>query len=228
MTGSTRTRVAQPLKIRQSTGIQKLYQRERTVVGGPVATADTLGNHWAIQAQDEVDLITITGGPTGGTYTLTFEGQTTGAIAYNAPAHTVQDALEGLDAIGPGNVAVTGDAGGVYIVSFQGALGAQPLPNLTATPSLTGGSSPGVAITTPQQGSRNDRSVNLSTGRFDDPMPTSSPLAEAPTSARVEGGHQFYIVGTVTPPPDDRTLLIAQRLARGGKTFSSRIPWPTT
>ena len=39
---------------------------------------------------DEVQTVTITGGPTGGTFTLTWGGQTTAAIAYNATAATVQ------------------------------------------------------------------------------------------------------------------------------------------
>jgi hypothetical protein len=33
---------------------------------------------------NEIQQVAITGGPTGGTFTLTYSGQTTGAIAYNA------------------------------------------------------------------------------------------------------------------------------------------------
>jgi hypothetical protein len=49
---------------------------------------------------NEVQRITITGTPTGGTFTLTFQGNTTAPIAYNASAATVVAALEAL----PGNV----------------------------------------------------------------------------------------------------------------------------
>jgi YD repeat-containing protein len=45
-------------------------------------------------------------GAYGGTFTLSFSGQTTSSIAYNASASTVQAALEGLSNIGAGNVAV--------------------------------------------------------------------------------------------------------------------------
>jgi hypothetical protein len=45
---------------------------------------------YAADALQEVDL---TGDITGGTFTLTFEGDTTSAIAYNASASTVQSAL---------------------------------------------------------------------------------------------------------------------------------------
>jgi RHS repeat-associated protein len=42
-----------------------------------------------------------------GTYTLTHNGQTTSAIAWNATAATVQSALEALSTVGAGNVLVT-------------------------------------------------------------------------------------------------------------------------
>ncbi len=41
----------------------------------------------------------ITGAPTGGTFTLTFEGATTAAIAYNAAAAAVESALETRGAV---------------------------------------------------------------------------------------------------------------------------------
>jgi hypothetical protein len=60
--------------------------------------------------------------PTGGTYTLTFAGNTTGAIAYNASSGTVQTALNALTSItNQGGVTVTGSyntAGGL-VVSFN-------------------------------------------------------------------------------------------------------------
>jgi hypothetical protein len=53
---------------------------------------------------------TITATPTvsGGTYTLTFGGATTAAIAYNATAAVVDSALEALSSIGAGGVVVAG------------------------------------------------------------------------------------------------------------------------
>jgi hypothetical protein len=53
---------------------------------------------------DEVQ--TIHNGAVGGTYTITFDGQTTAPIAYNAGAATVKGALEAL--VNVNNVAVTG------------------------------------------------------------------------------------------------------------------------
>jgi hypothetical protein len=59
---------------------------------------------------DSVQQVQLTGAPTGGTFTLSFSGQTTAAIAYNASAATVQAALQGLSSIGSGNVLVAGAA----------------------------------------------------------------------------------------------------------------------
>lgn len=99
---------------------------------------------------DKVQTVTITGTPTGGTFTLTVAGATTGNIAYNASAATVQTAIQALGtgfAFG-GNPAqtatVTGSAGGPYTVTFAITGAAGPI---TADGSaLTGGSSPTVTV----------------------------------------------------------------------------------
>jgi hypothetical protein len=69
---------------------------------------------------DEVQTITISNGVTGDTYTLTYDGNTTAAIAYNATSATVQAALEAIDGIAPGDIVVTGD--GPHVVTFGGTL----------------------------------------------------------------------------------------------------------
>ncbi|HEY5312857.1 MAG TPA: autotransporter-associated beta strand repeat-containing protein, partial [Pirellulales bacterium] len=66
-----------------------------------------------------------------GTFTLTINGQTTTAIAYNATTATVQTALQTLTSIGTGNVVVTGSAG-AYLVTFQGALALATQPLMVA------------------------------------------------------------------------------------------------
>lgn len=89
------------------------------------------------------EVVTLTEGTsmTAGTYTLTFGGQTTTAIAYNATAATIQAALEALSTIGVGNVTVTG--GGidtaVATVTFVNKLGYTNVGAVTADlTSLTG------------------------------------------------------------------------------------------
>lgn len=64
-------------------------------------------------------VVTIGGSPTGGTFTLSFGGQTTAGIAFNATAAAVQAALEALSNLDPGDVTVTGNAGGPYTVKID-------------------------------------------------------------------------------------------------------------
>lgn len=103
---------------------------------------------------NEVQTITVTGTPTGGTFTLTFQGQTTAAIAYNATAAQVKAALVAAsDDLGTDDITVTGSAGGPYTVTFVGSQeGGQDQPAITATASLTGGTTPNVSIATSTSG----------------------------------------------------------------------------
>ena len=110
-----------------------------------------------VQAKyDEVQTITITGAPTGGTFTLTFGANTTATINWNDPASTVQTRLQALASIGAGNALVTGGPGPgtPFTVEFSSTLGyaSQSLITL-GTNSLTGGTSPNVSITRAQAGS---------------------------------------------------------------------------
>lgn len=57
---------------------------------------------------NEVVTITKSGTVSGGTFTITFGGQTTSAIAYNANAATIETAFEALSSVGAGNGTVAG------------------------------------------------------------------------------------------------------------------------
>lgn len=67
----------------------------RTIIAGPV---------------NEKQTITITGSPTGGSWPLTFDGQTVTGIAHNAAPLAVQNALESLPNIAVGDVYISGAA----------------------------------------------------------------------------------------------------------------------
>jgi len=83
------------------------------------------------------------GGATGGTFTLTFGGQTTSALAYNANAAAVKAALEALSTIGSGKVEVTAITGG-FEVYMKGALAGNHDQITGDVSSLTGATSPAV------------------------------------------------------------------------------------
>lgn len=88
------------------------------------------------------NVLTITGTPTGGTFTITGStAGTTSALAYNASAATVQTAMR-LLGTNYASTLVTGSAGGPYTVTNMFA-------NVTLTTSaagLTGGTSPDVVV----------------------------------------------------------------------------------
>lgn len=111
---------------------------------------------FVVQAEwDEIQTVTITGGPTGGTFTLVFGGQTTAALNWNATAAQVQTALQALSSINANNALVTGGPGPgtAFTVEFTAALGYAPQALITlGTNSLTGGVSPGVSIARVQSG----------------------------------------------------------------------------
>jgi hypothetical protein len=107
------------------------------------------GNSNALQT------VTLTGGPTGGNYTLAYGGQTTVPIPYNAPAQSVpstginavlsvQSALEAV--IGKGLVFVSGAAGGPYTVAILNSNAVAPSALTLSSNNLTGGAAPNVTI----------------------------------------------------------------------------------
>jgi hypothetical protein len=99
---------------------------------------------------NEIQRIAISGGPAGGGLTVTFGGQTSASIAYNATADLIRQRLEAMSSIGAGNVKVTGGPLPNYevYVEFVGDLGLANVAAMTTTDSLTGGSSPASAVTT--------------------------------------------------------------------------------
>jgi hypothetical protein len=105
------------------------------LTGGTVGVVHTV---LGVPAVSAVQTITLTNDPTDGTFTLTHESNTAVALAYNAAAADVENALAALSSIGAGNVVVTGAPMGPYTVSFQGAMGSMPVALITVVSNLTG------------------------------------------------------------------------------------------
>ncbi len=95
---------------------------------------------------DEKQQLLQKGSPTGGTFTLALDGTATDPIDYNATAGAIQAALEAK--LGTGNVLATGGPinSQAVAVQFAGSLGDAGRSLMVATSSLTGGSSPTVAV----------------------------------------------------------------------------------
>jgi len=74
----------------------------------------------------EVQKLTTTSAATAGTFTLTYDGYTTAALAYNATTAQIQSALEALPNLNTGDITVSGkrlDQGGDTIFTFSNTLG---------------------------------------------------------------------------------------------------------
>ena len=109
--------------------------------------------------KNEIETVTVSA--TSGQFTLafTYNGttNTTTNIAYNASAATVLNALTATALIGPSDVAVSGNAGGPWTVTFQGQYATQPIQQLVGasatSPNQLAGASASITVTTPQNGS---------------------------------------------------------------------------
>lgn len=104
----------------------------------------------AALAANELQLVIVDA--TGGTFTLTYSAQTTAATAFNATAAAVQAALEALSNIAPGDVLVTGIAGGPWQVEFMGTLANTDVAKMTGSGAALTGGSQSVAVVTTRPG----------------------------------------------------------------------------
>ena len=91
---------------------------------------------------------------TGGTFTLTFNGQTTAPIAFNATNAVTQAALEALSNIDPGDVLVTGNAVNTanQTVAFRGQHAETNVAQITGDAAGLTGTTPTVATATSAAG----------------------------------------------------------------------------
>lgn len=114
---------------------------------------------------NEVQKVTVVG--TGGTFKLTFSGQQTGGIAFNAATSAVKTALEALSNIGENEVSVTGTPGN-YTITFAGTLAEKDQPQITIDSStLTGAGATG-SVETVTEGGQKIAGVLFDTVEFAD------------------------------------------------------------
>lgn len=148
-------------------------ERQRGVVpiANPVTTGVISGGKFETEAAlEEIDYVLIgfvdevqevKVDATAGQIKLTFEGQQTGNIAYNATAAKMREELEALSNVAPGDVEVSGgpgNSGGTtpYVVKFKAAWAGQNVAQMTGangTTPLSGGGA-AVTVSTKSQGSK--------------------------------------------------------------------------
>lgn len=137
MGSGSRQKILQP-----GTAMAKITVGPDTGKIGPVQAAGTA----------EVQTLTPSGTISGGTFTITFNGQVTSAIVFNATAATIQAALEALNNVEVGDVVAAGgpiNTTPVTLTYYNNLQGDQP--QVTIQSSLTG-STPAVTPTTTTAG----------------------------------------------------------------------------
>ena len=148
-----------------STGVDNIATNRASASPGdafpadPDITASDATNAGRLGALAEVQTLTTTGTPTGGTWTLTILGVTTGNITYNCtatggvagpPATSVKAAI---DAAIPGNtVAVAGGPFPATPITLTFPTAYTQVAQATVTTALTGGTTPTITPTTTTPG----------------------------------------------------------------------------
>ena len=120
--------------------------------GGGVQTSAT--RHFTVAVpRNEIQSVRVSNA-TGGTFTLTFSGQTTAPIAFNATAAQVQAALEALSNVGSGNLSVTGGDVNTspVVITFIGVYAGVDVPTFSADATALTGTTPTVTVGFIQQG----------------------------------------------------------------------------
>jgi sugar lactone lactonase YvrE len=117
-----------------------------------------------INASDELVTLTTDVPPGTGTFTLTFGGQTTANLNWNATAAQVQSKLAALSTIGDGNVSCTGGPinSAAVKVKFVGTLAKQDVGAITASSSMTQ-TSPVMSVTITTDGNSGVNELQLIT-----------------------------------------------------------------
>lgn len=150
-----------------ATDVSQITADASSLTGGAVNVSTVQDSAAAV---NEIETVTLDSGPTGGTFTLTFNGETTAGIAYDASAATVQAALEALATPVPGDFSVSGADGGPWSVTFTGAYAGTDVTEMTGSgASLTGGGSQTLTAntTTTATGPNNwNDAENFSTGNL--------------------------------------------------------------
>lgn len=104
-----------------------------------------------------VQVVTIVGTPTGGTFTLAVGGAVTGPLAYNATTAAVQSAIRALGTAWAG-ATVAGTAGTTYTVTLS-PVGGAAAPIVANGAALTGGTGTAVVVAQSPDSDSNLRAI---------------------------------------------------------------------
>ena len=116
------------------------YETEYEIEYGTTEAYGSSGGAGTIGPRDELQILQVRVAHEG-QYKLSFEGETTADIAFNASPATIQSALRALPAIGSGGVSVKSAPGNSftleYEIAFEGPLAKTDVPKLKVKPGTT-------------------------------------------------------------------------------------------
>jgi hypothetical protein len=168
-----------------------------------VARAVAIDNY--IPAFNDQQRLTEFGAPTGGTFTFTFNGQTTGALAYNITAAALKTAIEALSSVGAGNTVVTGGPLNTapITIEFVGTLAGANQPAITVnTAGFTGGTSPGITVTNVRDGAAAQTAVEkaVTVASVDAAGANSDATTKSAVAADLQANRELgFIINVVDP-----------------------------
>lgn len=135
------------------TGLDIAFRRDEATVSGS-AIGQNMDDP-IYMTGPAVYTMAMTGAPVGGTFTLTYGGDTTAAIDYDATAAEIQTALWALASVQPGNIFASGGPlnSASVLLQFSGALANMAIAGFTVDDTgLTGGTTPEITLTETQAG----------------------------------------------------------------------------
>jgi hypothetical protein len=194
-------------------GYQPIYVFGSTSANGFWVCGDTKAS-WLLKidgtvrkegGQLDVQTLSVTGTPTGGSFTLSLAGSRSGSIAYNATAAQVQTALSTVASV----TCTGGPLPGTAVAITFNKPGLQSVFAL-ASNALTGGSSPTAAVAHTISGIAPDPlSMRVETG----------PMGAFPNSVRVNAVELYMTKGTSIATghdPDETNAMIEISMSRNG------------
>ena len=205
------------------------YSGPTTVSSGTLSVGGASGNGALVNttATSAVQNFNILGA-TGGTFTLTFNGYTTAALAYNVsltggPTATasLQNALNALPSIAGvnGSVTVTGTVTTNYLITFGGALAGTAVPLLTYNlAGLSGGTNVKAQVATMTGGSPGLTINSGGTVTLDNTVANNPNRLNATATVALNGG-TLNVFGTNNAATT--ATLGALTLASGSSTINS-------
>lgn len=141
-----------------------------TVTLNPVVEGE---RYLLVKTTPRVDTITIDA--TSGTWTFTYLGVTTAALAENISAANLATAITGLASVGTGNATVSGNDGGPFTVTITGTLAGENDTPSVASVDLAGGAGT-VVLTNVTPGAKNDVLLRFRAGTLPGAAPANHPV----------------------------------------------------